>query len=216
MLRVDAALKAGGRVIQGSDQDSESLKAECRRVHKYDDAEPKLESGSPIIIESGPKADNFTGTENELDDEGDNNSQSDPNTISEQANKERQTEAPAGSKGEPPRTSDSSTIVTVRRFVMRALAENGTRTRVYGEPASSSPHIPPTPDSDPAKAEDLEDMPSIADDKSEEDGSNDLQFYHLPPMPVASLAWVQKNKPAGYGEPVGGDESGKEALRACR
>lgn len=191
MLRLEATLTAAGRTIEEPNSEGEVLKAQCACVLGYDESESQSDTADPDNTKSGSDAKSPSSDHEDKDASRPNDTANDtvltnsPPTQSDQGS-DNEVEAEA----ETERSSDSPNTKVVRRFVLRSLAENGTRIRVLGEP--SSPAVPPTPDSNAPKAEDREDVP----------------------LPVASLAWVEKNRPFGYGEPVEDDQFGKEALRA--
>lgn len=242
VLKLEATLAAAGRTIEGPDDEGNALKAECACVLGYDEAESELEDGSPVNPASEPENSNLVHAALAL---GEASNLREPRHDSENVSDEVaspaynaatttnldnsptnqfESESNDESEVEMEHSSDSSTTIIARRFVMRSLAEGETRIRVLGDP--SSPAAPPTPDiSTPAvyhtpdsNASTEGDVQGILSDDAgngNEDGeSGDLQLYRMAPLPVASLAWVKKDKPFGYGEPVGDDQFGKEALQA--
>lgn len=242
VLKLEATLAAAGRTIEGPDDEGNALKAECACVLGYDEAESELENGSPVNPASEPENSNLVNAALAL---GEASNLPEPRPDSENVGDEvaspaqnavtatnldnsptNQSEAESNdeSEAETEYSSDSSTTIIARRFVMRSLAEGESHIRVLGDP--SSPAAPPTPDiSTPAvyhtpdsNASTEGDVQGILSDNagngSEDGESGDSQPYRTAPLPVASLVWVKKNRPFGYGEPVGDDQFGKEALQA--
>jgi len=218
MLRVEATLTAAGRTIEEPNNEGEVLKAQCARVLGYDEDESESAIDGPDGTSSRSDTSKPSNAESQSHGHEDKAASQSSDTaydkpLTNGTTNQPEHESDVKSEVEIEHSSDTPNKKIVRRFVLRALAENGTRIRVLGEP--SSPAVPPTPHSNALRAEDVQDLPSDRDDGSGGDGgSEDLQINHPPPLPVASLAWVKKNRPFGYGEPVEDDQFGKEPLRA--
>lgn len=244
MLQLEATLAAAGRAIVEPNNEGDMLKAQCARVLGYDGADSESENGSPFRTPSQPVpgnfahetlesegVDNLPGPGHNSEDMGDEcvpppNNWARDTSLDDSPTHQSERESHHGPRAETERSSESSTTINVRRFVMRALAEGGTRTRVYGEPSSpaappapeiSTPAVPSTGAINPSAKGDVQDAPlNDTDNGSEGDEDGDLQPFHPPPLPAASLAWMNKNKPFGHGEPVRDDQFGKEALKTRR
>ena len=215
MMRLERALSAAGSVVEEAYNAGQLLKAECKRVLEQEDHVSESETVSPLDTTHGIETGNVAVMESESDDEEEGNtSRSDDAESDADPHDEARSPSHAGTDVDTGRhSSESSTTITVRRFVMRSLAEAGTRTRVLGEPISSSPTVTPTLDANPPKTDDGKNgSPDV--DSGSDDRSGDLHPLHPPAIPSTSQDWVTKHRPFRYGEPTEDDQFAKGTIHA--